>query len=80
MEIDDGSISEFEHNHDIDSFVFETPFTRGGIVGGEGQSQSGPREQWKRQTILKSNPSLIFIFIVQTTYFLDFGIKVQINV
>lgn len=49
MEIDNDSISEFERNHDIDSFVFETPFTLGG-----GQSQSGPREQWKRQTIIKS--------------------------
>lgn len=57
MDIDNYSISEFERNHDIDSFVFETPFTRGN--GGGGQSQSGPREQWKRQTIIKSN---IFVF------------------
>lgn len=52
MEIDNDSVSEFERNHDIDSFVFETPFTRG---SGGSQSQSGPREQWKRQTIIKSN-------------------------
>lgn len=51
MDIDNDSISEFERNHDIDSFVFETPFTRSGV----GHSQSGPREQWKRQTIIKSN-------------------------
>lgn len=57
MEIDNDSISEFERNHDIDSFVFETPFTRGG-----GQSQSGPREQWKRQTIIKSNYILKYIY------------------
>lgn len=56
MEIDNDSISEFERNHDIDSFVFETPFTLGG-----GQSQSGPREQWKRQTIIKSNISTFYI-------------------
>ncbi|XP_026816048.1 dedicator of cytokinesis protein 9 isoform X1 [Rhopalosiphum maidis] len=49
MEIDNDSVSEFERNHDIDSFVFETPFTLGG-----GQSQSGPRDQWKRQTIIKT--------------------------
>lgn len=55
MEMDNDSISEFERNHDIDSFVFETPFTRGGVGGSGGQSQSGPREQWKRQTIIKSN-------------------------
>jgi len=53
MEIDNDSVSEFERNHDIDSFVFETPFTLGG-----GQSQSGPREQWKRQTIIKSKISI----------------------
>lgn len=53
MDIDNDSVSEFERNHDIDSFVFETPFTRDGVGGG--QSQSGPREQWKRQTIIKSN-------------------------
>jgi hypothetical protein len=58
MEIDNDSVSEFERNHDIDSFVFETPFTRGGVGGGSGQSQSGPREQWKRQTIIKSNISI----------------------
>lgn len=56
MNIDNDSVSEFERNHDIDSFVFETPFTRGGVGGG--QSQSGPREQWKRQTIIKSNISI----------------------
>lgn len=55
MEMDNDSISEFERNHDIDSFVFETPFTRSGVGGSGGQSQSGPREQWKRQTIIKSN-------------------------
>lgn len=53
VEIDNDSVSEFERNHDIESFVFETPFIRGGVGGG--QSQSGPREQWKRQTIIKSN-------------------------
>jgi len=50
IDIDNDSVTEFERNHDVDSFVFETPFTRDGT----GQSLNGPREQWKRQTIIKS--------------------------
>jgi len=49
IDIDD-SITEFERNHNINSFVFETPFTRDGT----GQSLNGPRDQWKRQTIIQS--------------------------
>lgn len=67
MEIDNDSISEFERNHDIDSFVFETPFTRGG-----GQSQSGPREQWKRQTIIKSNYILKYFYYFNNTILMFF--------
>ncbi|VVC41311.1 Hypothetical protein CINCED_3A009340 [Cinara cedri] len=58
-EIDNDSFSEFERNHDVESFVFETPFIRGG--GGGGQSQSGPREQWKRQTIIKTEYTFPYV-------------------
>jgi len=74
MEIDNDSVSEFERNHDIDSFVFETPFTRDSIgISSGGQSQSGPREQWKRQTILRSN----YIQNLFMKYFKDFSEPVK---
>ncbi|XP_050528941.1 dedicator of cytokinesis protein 9 isoform X2 [Daktulosphaira vitifoliae] len=50
-------VSEFERNHNIDSFVFETPFT----IGNSGQSQSGPRDQWKRQTVIKTEYTFPYI-------------------
>lgn len=40
--------TEFEQNHDICTFMFETPFTKDGKVRGN------PEEQWKRRTILES--------------------------
>lgn len=40
--------TEFETTHDINCFMFETPFTKDGRVRGS------PEEQWKRRTILKS--------------------------
>lgn len=41
-------ITEFEQSHDINQFMFETPFTKDGKVRGN------PEDQWKRRTILKS--------------------------
>lgn len=38
----------FEQNHDMDTFQFETPFTRGGSARGNVE------DQWKRRTILTS--------------------------
>ncbi|CAG9862855.1 unnamed protein product [Phyllotreta striolata] len=38
--------TEFEHNHDINCFMFETPFTK------DGKPRGNPEEQWKRRTIL----------------------------
>lgn len=38
----------FEQNHDVDTFQFETPFTKGGAAHGSVE------EQWKRRTILTS--------------------------
>lgn len=39
----------FEQNHDVDTFQFETPFTKSGAAHGQVE------EQWKRRTILTSN-------------------------
>lgn len=38
----------FEQNHDVDTFMFETPFTKSGSARGSVE------EQWKRRTILTS--------------------------
>lgn len=38
-----------QQNHDIDTFMFETPFTKNGTARG------CVEEQWKRRTILRSN-------------------------
>lgn len=40
--------TEFEHNHNVSCFMFETPFTKDGRVRGN------PEDQWKRRTILTS--------------------------
>lgn len=40
--------NDFEQNHDVDSFMFETPFTR------KGSARGHVEEQWKRRTILTS--------------------------
>lgn len=40
--------TEFQQNHDIFTFMFETPFTK------DGKARGSPENQWKRRTILKS--------------------------
>lgn len=40
--------TEFEQNHDVSCFMFETPFTK------EGKARGSPEEQWKRRSILTS--------------------------
>lgn len=40
--------TEFEQNHDINCFMYETPFTK------DGKARGNPEEQWKRRTILTS--------------------------
>ncbi|XP_022919235.2 dedicator of cytokinesis protein 9 [Onthophagus taurus] len=47
--------TEFEQNHDISHFMFETPFTK------DGKSQGNPEEQWKRRTILKTEYSFPYV-------------------
>lgn len=40
--------TDFEQNHDINCFMYETPFTK------DGKARGNPEEQWKRRTILTS--------------------------
>ncbi|XP_028129258.2 dedicator of cytokinesis protein 9 [Diabrotica virgifera virgifera] len=47
--------TEFEHNHDINCFMFETPFTK------EGKARGNPEEQWKRRTILTTSYSFPYV-------------------
>lgn len=47
--------TEFEISHDINCFMFETPFTKDGRIRGN------PEEQWKRRTILKTKHSFPYV-------------------
>ncbi|KAB0797571.1 hypothetical protein PPYR_08564 [Photinus pyralis] len=47
--------TEFELNHDICRFMFETPFTKDGKIRGN------PEEQWKRRTILNTQYSFPYV-------------------
>jgi hypothetical protein len=47
--------NEFEQNHDINTFMFETPFTK------DGKARGNPEEQWKRRTILKTEYSFPYV-------------------
>ncbi|XP_011300539.1 dedicator of cytokinesis protein 9 isoform X1 [Fopius arisanus] len=48
-------VTEFEHNHDVSSFMFETPFTR------EGKPHGDPEDQWKRRTTLYTEYAFPYI-------------------
>ncbi|XP_043521247.1 dedicator of cytokinesis protein 9 [Frieseomelitta varia] len=47
--------TEFEQNHNVSCFMFETPFTK------EGKARGIPEEQWKRRTILTTQYSFPYI-------------------
>ncbi|KAG5877389.1 hypothetical protein JTB14_028000 [Gonioctena quinquepunctata] len=47
--------TEFEQNHDINCFMFETPFTK------DGKARGNPEEQWKRRTILTTSYSFPYV-------------------
>lgn len=50
--------TDFEQNHDIDTFMFETPFTK----NKNGAARCNHVEdQWKRRTILTSKVSKLFL-------------------
>lgn len=52
--------TEFEQNHNVMTFMYETPFTK------DGRARGNPEEQWKRRTILKSK--FIFDFFCSIHY------------
>ncbi|KAJ8916213.1 hypothetical protein NQ315_016352 [Exocentrus adspersus] len=47
--------TEFEQNHDINCFMYETPFTK------DGKARGAPEEQWKRRTILTTVYSFPYV-------------------
>ncbi|KAJ8944837.1 hypothetical protein NQ314_009378 [Rhamnusium bicolor] len=47
--------TEFEQNHDINCFMYETPFTK------DGKARGNPEEQWKRRTILTTIYSFPYV-------------------
>ncbi|KAI4466055.1 dedicator of cytokinesis dock [Holotrichia oblita] len=47
--------TEFEQNHDISCFMFETPFTK------DGKAQGNPEEQCKRRTIITTEYSFPYV-------------------
>lgn len=48
----DQRLNEFEQNHDVDTFMYETPFTKSGAARGSVE------DQWKRKTVIKSEYSV----------------------
>ncbi|CAH0557569.1 unnamed protein product [Brassicogethes aeneus] len=48
-------LTEFEQNHDINTFMFETPFTK------DGKPRGNPEEQWKRRTVLSTVYSFPYV-------------------
>ncbi|XP_061394284.1 dedicator of cytokinesis protein 9 isoform X1 [Musca vetustissima] len=51
----DQRLNEFEQNHDVDTFMYETPFTKSGAARGSVE------EQWKRKTIIKTTYSFPYV-------------------
>ncbi|XP_074040157.1 dedicator of cytokinesis protein Ziz isoform X3 [Leptinotarsa decemlineata] len=47
--------TEFEQNHDINCFMFETPFTK------DGKARGNPEDQWKRRNILTTSYSFPYV-------------------
>ncbi|KRG03329.1 dedicator of cytokinesis protein 9 isoform X4 [Drosophila mojavensis] len=51
----DQRLNEFEQNHDVDTFMYETPFTKSGAARGSVE------EQWKRKTVIKTRYSFPYV-------------------
>lgn len=59
--------TEFEQNHNVSCFMFETPFTK------EGKARGIPEEQWKRRTILTSKfTSSLYIVLFANIYLIAY--------
>lgn len=52
--------TEFEQNHNVNCFMFETPFTK------DGKARGTPEEQWKRRTILTSMSNSFCFMMINT--------------
>lgn len=70
--------TEFEQNHDINCFMFDTPFTK------DGKARGNPEEQWKRRTIItskKMNISIICFshFLISSTILISLCKKEDTN-
>ncbi|XP_034471670.1 dedicator of cytokinesis protein 9 isoform X1 [Drosophila innubila] len=51
----DQRLNEFEQNHDVDTFMYETPFTKSGAARGSVE------DQWKRKTVIKTQYSFPYV-------------------
>ncbi|XP_026677527.1 dedicator of cytokinesis protein 11-like [Diaphorina citri] len=49
--------TEFEQNHDVATFMFETPFTK----DGSNKPRAEPCDQWKRRTIITTEYSFPYV-------------------
>lgn len=69
--------TEFEQNHDIDTFMFETPFTKSG-----GVRCNLVEDQWKRRTILTGKWIDLFVSMPATSLTCSINIhsSVQLSV
>ncbi|ERL87077.1 hypothetical protein D910_04478 [Dendroctonus ponderosae] len=47
--------TEFDQNHNVSTFMYETPFTK------DGKARGNPEEQWKRRTILKTTYTFPYV-------------------
>lgn len=54
----DVEMSDFERHHNVDEFMFETPFT---LTGGKARGE--PHEQCRRRTVLTSEQYSTFITV-----------------
>ncbi|XP_017153325.1 dedicator of cytokinesis protein 11 isoform X3 [Drosophila miranda] len=51
----DQRLNEFEQNHDVNTFMYETPFTKSGAARGSVE------EQWKRKTVIETTYSFPYV-------------------
>lgn len=74
----DQRLNEFEQNHDVDTFMYETPFTMSGTAHGTVD------KQWKRKTMIKSKSNTksilsemieIHVFVFAASYSFPYVLK-----
>lgn len=57
LELESTRVTEFEQNHDVNTFMFETPFTK----DGSNKPRAEPCDQWKRRTIITTEYSFPYV-------------------